>query len=103
MRGDIMYYVISKSTDLRCPNTEIKKFSNLRSAERYASIGNGDFTYENPKEAKNYHHTFKHIYQLSGRINKKDMIFKESGSSYYPRGYVDNLAYYIEKYGEELK
>lgn len=52
-----MYYVISKSTDLCCPNTEVKKFTNLRSAERYASIGNGDFTYENPREAKNYHHT----------------------------------------------
>ena len=52
-----MYYVISKSTDLRCPNAEVKKFINLRSAERYASIGNGDFTYKNPREAKNYHHT----------------------------------------------
>lgn len=42
---------------LCCPNTEVKKFTNLRSAERYASLRNRDFTYENPREAKNYHHT----------------------------------------------
>lgn len=54
-----MYYVISKSTDLRCPNTEVKKFTNLRNEELSS-------------------HIYKHIYQLTGRINKKDKISKNT-------------------------
>lgn len=97
-----MYYVISKSTDLRCLDTQIKKFTSIVAAKRYASIGQGKFTHKNPKEANNYHHTYNYVYELTGRINKKDKIFKDKGSPTYPKTYNDNLAEYIRTYGIEL-
>ena len=39
----------------------------------------GSFTYVDPKGARNYHHNFRYGYELSGRIDKKDPIFKDLG------------------------
>ena len=97
-----MFYVICQSTDMRCPMTRIKKFTSLRAAKKYAEIGNGKYTYDNPEEAMNWHHTFNSVCELKGRINKKDSIFKDKGSSFYPRYYEDNLAYYIREYGYKI-
>jgi len=44
-----MYYGIKKSTDLRSPNTEVKKFTSKRAALAWKSIGNGEYTYADPK------------------------------------------------------
>lgn len=97
-----MYYVISQSTDLRSPNTVVKNFTSIIAAKKYAKLGNGEYTYSDPEAARNWHHTFKEVYHLKGRINKKDPIFNDRGTTCYPRCYADNLAYYIEKYGEKI-
>ena len=97
-----MYYGISQSTDLRSPNTEVKKFTSKKAALSWQAIGNGAYTYGDPRGARNYHHTFNRVYELCGRIDKKHPIFKDCGSRDYPRNNLDNLAYYIYKYGHEV-
>lgn len=96
-----MFYGIEASTDLRCKNTVIKKFSSKESLMKWLSSGGGDFTCSDPVAANNWHHTFRHGYELLGRIDKKDKIFSDTGTSTYPRNYNDNLAAYIHKYGYE--
>ena len=98
-----MYYVISQSTDLRCPLTKIRKFTSLNAAVRFAGMGNGEYTYKNPEAARNWHHTFNEIWELKGRINRKDPIFQDRGTSCYPRNDDDNLASYIQKHGFEVQ
>lgn len=94
-----MYYGISQSTDLRHPKTVVKKFTSLRAAHAWAKIGNGDYTYKDPDAAQNWHHTFKYVYELRGRINKKDPVFGNLETSCYPRCHEDNLATYIKTHG----
>lgn len=97
-----MYYVISQSTDLRCPRTVVKKFPSLASARREARIGSGEFTCRDPEAARNWHHTYKKIWELKGRVNRKDKIFSDRGTSCYPRCDADNLASYIQRHGHEV-
>ena len=97
-----MYYGIKKSTDLRSPNTEVKKFTSQRAALAWKAIGNGTYTYADPEGARNYHRTFKEVYELCGRVDKKHPIFKDRGSRDYPRNDSDNLASYIYEYGHEV-
>lgn len=56
----------------------------------------------NAMEVRNYHRTFKEVYELCGRVDKKHPIFKDRGSRDYPRSSSDNLASYIYKYGHEV-
>ena len=63
----------------------------------------GIYTYDNPEAERNWHHTFRYGYEYHGRIDKKDDIFKDSGTSTYPRSFNDNLSSYLYKYGHEIK
>lgn len=94
-----MYYGISQSTDLNHPHTVVKKFTSLRAAHAWAKIGNGDYTYKDPEVAKNWHVTLKEVWEIHGRINKKDPIFQKRGTPCYPRSDAYNLADYIMTYG----
>lgn len=47
-----MYYVISQSTDLRSPNTVVKKFTSIIAAKKWAKIDNGKYTYSDPEAVK---------------------------------------------------
>lgn len=97
-----MFYGISQSTDMRCKNTIVKKFTSERALKRWLGYGSGNYTYEDPEQARNYHHTFKYGYEFHGRVDKKDPIFKDFGSSTYPRTTNDNLASYIYQHGRKI-
>ena len=97
-----MIYGVEQSTDIRERRTKIVKFKSEASARKWKQTKSGNFTYDNPEEARNYHKTFRELYILDGKIDKKDSIFHQQGTSTYPRSYEDNLAMYIWKYGKEL-
>ena len=97
-----MYYGVEQSTDMRNKQTQIKKFTSKRSLEKWMQ-NSGNFTHSDPVAARNYHHTYRYGYELIGRVNKKDPIFKDKGSSTYPRTNNDNLALYLYSYGKEFK
>lgn len=97
-----MYYGVSQSTDMRCKNTIIKKFTSINALKKWLSYGSGNYTYGDPDAARNYHHTFKYGYELSGRMDKKNSIFKDKGSPTYPRYEADNVAIYLSTYGKEI-
>jgi len=97
-----MFYGVSQSTDQRCKNTIIKKFTTENALKKWLSNGSGEYTYKDPVSANNFHHTFKYGYELYGRIRKKDPIFQDHGSSFYPRTELDNIVYYLEKYGTRI-
>lgn len=98
-----MFYGVEQSTDLRDRKTIIKKFTSLVALNRWVLGKSGNFTYENPEDVQNYHRTFRYGYELDGRVDKKDSIFKDIGTSTYPRSLNDNIALYLYKYGKEIK
>jgi len=99
-----MYYGIEQSTDLRCPNTVVKKFVSRFAALRWRDEPgkSGRLTYADPDGARNWHHTFRQVYEIHGRIDKKHPAFKNRGTSTYPRCDADNLASYIMAHGQEV-
>jgi len=98
-----MFYGVEQSTDKRCPNTVIKKFTSIRSLKKWMEFS-GRFTHENPEIALNWHRTYRKGYHLNGRINKKDKIFsdKKNRNSMYPRSLNDNIDMYLYVYGVEV-
>jgi hypothetical protein len=94
------YYGVEQSTDLRNRRTVIKRFTSIKSLNKWLG-GGGGFTYEDPEAAQNYHRTLRYGYEYCGRINKNDKIFSEKGSNMYPRNYNDNLATYLYMYAKE--
>ena len=95
-----MFYGIEQSTDLRDRRTVIKKFQSLTTLQKWMK-NSGGFTYENPEESRNYHHTFRSGYELVGRVNKSDPIFKKD-STYHSTA-NDKMTRYIWKYGKEIE
>lgn len=100
-----MYYGIEQSTDLRRPNTVVKKFTSRKAAIAWkdAPGKNGRSTFADPEGARNWHHTFRQVYEIHGRIDRKHPVFKDRGTSTYPRCEADNLASYIAAHGEAVK
>lgn len=100
-----MYYGIEQSTDLRCPNTVVKKFTSRKAAIAWkdAPGKSGRTTYGDPEGARNWHHTFRHVYELRGRVDRKSSVFKDRGTSTYPRNDADNMATYLYIAGNEVK
>jgi len=100
-----MYYGVEQSTDLRNPQTVIVKFKSRKMAFLWKNEANksGRSTYGDPESARNWHHTFRSVFLLYGKINKKDSLFDDMGTSTYPRTFEDNLATYLYKYGELQK
>ena len=97
-----MYYGVEQSTDLRNQRTVIKKFTSIKSLYKWLDQCKNDYTYADPEGARNWHRTIREGYKLCGRINKKDTIFSDRGTSTYPRNENDNMATYIWKYGERV-
>jgi len=96
-----MLYGIEQSTDMRCPRTVVKKFTSKATLLKWVNCG-GNYTFNDPEGARNFHRSFRAAYELSGRINKSDPIFKDRGSRDYPRNATDNLASYIFKNGLQI-
>lgn len=96
-----MFYGIEQSTDMRRPRTVVKKFTSENALRKWMAVSGG-FTYSDPECARNHHRSFRGGYELSGRIDKSDKIFKSYGTRDYPKNDTDNLAGYIQKYGREL-
>ena len=97
-----MFYGIEQSTDLRCPLTVIKKFTTIKPLLKWME-NEIRLTYADPESAGNYHHTIRYGYELRGRINKKDPIFLDRGTSTYPQNNADNMATYLRRNGEEVE
>lgn len=97
-----MFYGVERSTDMRCPMTQIKKFTSKKSLQKWIELKSGNYTYADPKSAQNYHRSFRYGYELVGRIDKKSPIFKDFGSPTYPRTQNDNIYYYLCEYGTEI-
>lgn len=100
-----MYYGIEQSTDLRNPQTVVKKFTSRKAAIAWkdAPGKSGRSTFADPEGARNWHHTFRQVYEIHGRIDRKHPAFKDRGTSTYPRCDADNLASYIAAHGEAVK
>lgn len=96
-----MFYCVEQSTDLRKQRTVIKKFRSKSNLIKWMEKS-GDFTYADPESANNYHRTFRYGYEHFGRIDKKDPIFKDRGTSTYPICEADNMATYLRKWGYEV-
>lgn len=98
-----MYYGIERSTDLRSPQTVVKKFTGIGSLMRWVNERRARRTYSDPEASKNWHHTFRYAYELKGRVDKSDPIFKDRGTPTYPKTAEDRLGDYIKHHGEELE
>ncbi|MFA4971314.1 MAG: hypothetical protein WC683_01790 [bacterium] len=98
-----MLYGVEKSTDLRNPQTVVKKFLSRKELLQWMDQRSGEYTHADPEAAQNWHHTFRSGYELRGRINRKDRIFDNHGSSTYPQGRADNEADYLVRYGTEVR
>lgn len=98
-----MYYGIERSTDLRDPQTVVKKFTTLNSLKRWVNAKRFVTTHTNPEVARNWHHTLRYGYELRGRIDKRDDFFMETGTSTYPLTTIDKLGNYIRYYGKEIE
>lgn len=97
-----MYYGVEQSTDQRNRNTVIRKFTTVEKAIAWKLKGSGDFTYNDPEAARNWHHTFRDVYELQGKIDKKDNVFKNYGTCTYPMDKNSQLALYLWQYGREI-
>lgn len=95
-------YGIEQSTDMRSPNTVIRRFTSTKALKNWL-LGGGGFTYADPDAARNHHRSFRTAYEFFGRIDKKHHFFNDSGTRDYPRRYADNLALYISEYGHEIE
>lgn len=98
-----MFYGVEQSTDLRDRRTNIVKFKSETALKKWLSLGQCKLTYSDPDAARNHHHTLKYGYELARRVDRKDPIFKYSGTSTYPCTQEDNLVNYLYKYGTEIE
>jgi hypothetical protein len=92
-----MFYGVEQSTDMRCRNTVIKKFTSQKALENWMKTSGG-FTYADPESARNWHKTFRRGYEFKGRMDYNHPIFKDFGSPTYPNHRDDQIAYYLSQY-----
>jgi hypothetical protein len=97
-----MFYGVEQSTDQRNLHTVIKKFSSKGNLLKWMKTSGG-YTHDDPDGAQNHHHTFRYGYEYQGRVDTKNKIFKDCGTSCYPRTPEDNLFLYLYKYGSEIR
>lgn len=100
-----MYYGVEQSTDLRRPNTVVKKFVSRFAALRWRdeSSKSGRTTFADPEGARNWHHTFRRVVEFVGRLDRKHEAFMDRGTSTYPRRDADNLASYLYQFALEVE
>lgn len=63
-----MCYGVARFTDMRCPITQIKKFTSKKSLQKWLATNSGNYRYSDA--ARNYHRSFRNVYELHGRIDK---------------------------------
>lgn len=97
-----MFYGVIQSTDMRCRNAKVIKFSGRNALITWINAG-GEFTHENPEEAQNYHRNIRHGYKLSGRVNRKDAVFSCFAGGVYAKTQEERLVDYLNKYGEVVE
>ena len=99
-----MFYGVEFSTDMRDRRCVIKKFSSENGLQKWlhGTGKSGRMTYDNPEEARNYHHTFRQGYELVGRVNKKDPIWKQQGTRTYPMDDNQRMHNYLHVYGRAV-
>lgn len=92
-----MFIGFERSTDMRCPNTKIKKFPSEKQLRRWLGLDinpersdghGGTYTHADPKAAMNWHHDIRYGYQVQGRLPRSK---RDRGSSSYPRTENDNV------------
>jgi hypothetical protein len=108
-----MIYGIEQTTDMRDPDTKIRKFSSLRQAERWAKDSggfawNGAVGSEVRPTMQNFHRRMRAIYQMphSWRPpSKRELgaIAYRNSTSTYPCRRIDALASAIYRDGEEVQ
>jgi hypothetical protein len=98
---------IEQSTDLRDRRTALKKFSSVKAAEKWKNHeDNGKLTHgEHAEVQRNYHHSFRTVYEVDARRITKSYINKlisETRHSIYQLSTNDAKARIIQKIGVEL-
>ena len=98
---------IEQSTDSRDKQTKFKKFTTINAANKWKnSDSNGRLTHgEHAETQRNYHHTFRSIYEVDARKIRKAEIHSLMDSyrhSVYRLSYDDAKAEIIKKIGTEL-
>lgn len=97
-----MYYGIEQSTDMRDRRTAVRKFSSLSGLQKWIK-NSARFTHDDPAGANNFHRTFRSGFELDGRIDKTDPIFKGRGTSAYPLSAETKKARHISQYVKEIE
>lgn len=97
-----MFYGVIQSTDMRCRNTKVIKFSGRKALITWINAG-GEFAHENPEEEQNCHRNIRYVYKLAGRVNRKDAVFSCFAGGVYAKTQEDRLADYLYKYGEAVE
>ncbi len=101
-----MIYGIEQSTDMRCPQTVIAKFTSRRSAMRWlepARLTHG----EDAETVQNFHHTLRTAYEMpvGFRLPSPKQLsvraFKNSSSA-YPRNSRDIIASIVRAAGTKV-
>lgn len=97
-----MFYGVEESTDMRCPQTKIVKFTSESGLKKWMQARQGTFTYDDPEVAKNYHKTFRKGYDYQGRIKKADVEKLVKSTPTYPRCYEDGLSLFLHLNAKEV-
>ena len=108
-----MFYGVEQTTDQRCPDTKIKKFTSLKQALKWRS-NSGGYAWPGaarndiPGPLRNFHHRLREVYEMprgwrkpsSKQLNKEAW---ERSTSMYPRSSNEILASIFFRKGIEIK
>ena len=93
-----MFYGVENSTDMRDRRYVIKKFSSESGLRKWVreTGKSGRMTHDNPEEA------FRQGYEMIGRVNKKDPIWKLQTARTYSMDDSQRMYNYLHVYGRAI-
>lgn len=99
-------YGIEQSTDSRAPRTKVIRSRSAQGMREWAD-GGGGFTYPDPEGARNFHHSFRSLWEMPKGWRKPSRaalskMAREKSSRDYPRNETDALADIIALEGTEV-
>ncbi len=99
------YALTEKSTDMRDPRSVVKFTTSRREAVAWLKRSGG-FTHADPVAARNYHHTFREVYEIPSGWRKPsqrelDLRARKDATPTYPRNSTDVLRGIVEDVGVE--
>jgi len=102
-----LYAVVKQSTDMRHPETQVFFVRSLKRAKELR-VGSGEFVYDDPDSANNYHRIFTQVYELPNNWRKPsqrelEREARENSTPTYPRNATDVLARRIKEVGLEIR